>query len=299
MPSINQTLNNYVGFGQNGKSVFTDLMSQTLGEYKVGGPMSLITQPRTRVGGLSPEIVALQGARYVVLQEPSKEDVINDGPMKELVSGVEPISARAPYMLEMVTFIPQCKIIVCANELMGVKTRDHGTWRRIRVVPFVSLFTENPEQGDPEKPYQFKLDRTLKENKFPVWRETFLAMLAERAFTTQGTVKDCQAVLAASNDYRERQDYLSEFIRDKVVRCAGATIKKAHLSDEFSLWYKINYGGRCPKSKDIHDVMDKQFGKNKAGVWNGVKLKFNDDNSDFDPTVNDSEEDEMLNGAVI
>lgn len=295
MPSINQTLNNYVGFGQNGKSVFTDLMSQTLGEYKVGGPMSLITQPRTRVGGLSPEIVALQGARYVVLQEPSKSDVINDGPMKELVSGVEPISARAPYMLEMVTFVPQCKIIVCANELMGVKTRDHGTWRRIRVVPFVSLFTENPVQGDAEKPYQFKLDRNLKD-RFPIWRETFLSMLAERAFITQGAVKDCAAVLAASNEYRERQDYLSEFIRDKVVRIAGSTIRKANLSDEFRLWYNVNLGGRPPSPKDLHDVMDKQFGKNKGGVWSGVKLKFNDDeNNDFDVHANDSEEEEILN----
>jgi P4 family phage/plasmid primase-like protien len=290
MPSINQTLNNYVGFGQNGKSVFTDLMSQTLGEYKVGGPMSLITQPRTRVGGLSPEIVALQGARYVVLQEPSKNDVINDGPMKELVSGVEPISARAPYMLEMVTFIPQCKIIVCANELMGVKTRDHGTWRRIRVVPFVSLFTENPVEGDPEKPYQYKLDRNLKD-KFPVWRETFLAMLAERAFVTQGTVKDCDAVLAASNEYRERQDYLSEFIRDKVVRMAGSTIRKAHLSDEFKLWYNVNFGGRPPSPKELHDLMDKQYGKNKGGVWAGVKLKFNNDE---EVLVDDSEEEELL-----
>jgi len=281
MPSINQTFNNYIGNGQNGKSVLTDLMSQTLGNYKVAAPISIITQGRGKVGGLAPEIVALKGARYVVMQEPESGDSVHEGPMKELVSGVEPISARAPYMTEQVVFVPQFALVVCCNQYMSVKTQDHGTWRRFRVVPFESLFTEKPVDDDPEKPYQYKLDRNLTE-KFPVWRETFLSMLVELAYENQGKVTDCEIVMAASNAYRERQDYLAEFVRDKVVRSQGSTIRKVDLSNEFKVWYNINFGTRNPSPKNLHDYMDKQYGKQRGGVWLNVKLKYHDDDNDFE-----------------
>jgi hypothetical protein len=118
-------------------------------------------------------------------------------------------------------------------------------------------------------------------DKFPAWRETFAAMLVERAFLTNGVVGDCSVVLAASNAYRDRQDYLSEFVRDKIARCPGANVRKSQLSEEFKVWYGINYGTRNPSPKDLHEYMDKQFGKQRGGVWMGVKLKYNDDESDF------------------
>lgn len=276
--SVNQTFNNYIGVGANGKSVLTDLMSQTLGNYKVSAPISIMTQPRVKVGGASPEIAALQGARYVVMQEPSKGDVIHEGPMKEYVSGVEPITARGLFK-DPVTFIPQCKFVVCCNEFMGVKSNDEGTWRRLRVVPFVAVFTEHPVQNDPNKPYQFQLDRHLKD-KFPVWRETFASMLVARALKTNGVVNDCDIVLSASHAYRDRQDYLSEFVRDKIVRCQGASVRKSQLSEEFKVWYSINFGTRNPSPKDLHDYMDRTFGKQRGGVWLNVKLKYNDDEDD-------------------
>ena len=288
MPSLNQSLYNYIGHGQNGKSVLTDLMSHVLGSYKATAPISIITQGRGKVGGLAPEIVALKGARYVAMQEPESTDVIHEGPMKELVSGVEPITARAPYMTKSVTFIPQFALIVCCNQLMSVRTQDHGTWRRLKVIPFDSLFTPKPVKDDPDKPNQFLIDYELTA-KFPVWRETFLAMLVERAYENQGRVRDCATVLSASNAYRERQDYLSEFVRDKVTRAAGYSIRKGDLSNEFKQWYIVNVGTKNPSPKLLHDYMDKQFGKNRAGVWKDVKIKLYDD-GDFQQVEEEQQE---------
>ena len=279
--SVNQTFNMYIGGGQNGKSVLTDLMSQVLGNYKVAVPVALITQQRGKIGGLAPEIVAMKGARYAVMQEPSKGDKMNEGIMKELVSGMEPIKARSPYMIEAVEFIPQFKLVMCSNEFPEIKTQDHGTWRRIRVVPFESLFTETPVSDDPNKPYQFLLDRNIKE-RFEIWRTVFVAMLAERVFLTNGLVADCPVVLSASNEYRARQDYLAEFVRDKVVKDMSGTVRKSQLTDEFKLWYVTNYGTRNPSPKDLHEYMDKMFGKNRAGVWRGARIKFRDDDEDDD-----------------
>jgi P4 family phage/plasmid primase-like protien len=287
--SANQTFNMYIGVGSNGKSVLVDLMSKVLGDYKGDVPLTLVTDKRGKVGGLAPEIVQLKGKRYAVMQEPSKTDVINEGMMKQLTSGKDPLQGRAPYMPQTISFIPQFKLVVTCNTLMGVKANDHGTWRRIRAVPFKALFTENPVQGDKEKPYQYKMDKAIDE-KFDEWKEVFAAMLVEIMFENNGVVKDCDIVMAKSNEYRQSQDYISEFVQDRVVRDTSGRIKKMELNNEFSIWYMANYGGRGPSPKDLHEYMDKEYGRQRNQIWHGVKIKY-----DRDEENEDSEENEDNN----
>jgi P4 family phage/plasmid primase-like protien len=284
--SANQTFNMYIGVGSNGKSVLVDLLAKVLGDYKGDVPLTLVTDKRGKVGGLAPEIVQLKGKRYAVMQEPSKGDVINEGMMKQLTSGKDQIQGRAPYMPQTISFIPQFKLVVTCNTLMGVKANDHGTWRRIRAVPFKALFTDNPIEGDKEKPYQYKLDKYIDE-KFDEWKEVFAAMLVNIMYETNGVVTDCDIVMAKSNEYRQSQDYISEFIRDRVSKDIGGRIKKMELNNEFSIWYMANYGGRGPSPKDLHEYMDKEFGRQKNQMWTGVKIKYERDEVDVDDSDND------------
>jgi hypothetical protein len=45
---------------------------------------------------------------------------------------------------------------------------------------------------------------------------------------------------------------------------------------EFNNWYRETYGNGkgCPNPKDIHEYMDKQFGRQKNQVWEGVRIKY-------------------------
>jgi P4 family phage/plasmid primase-like protien len=282
----NQTFNMFIGGGSNGKSKLIDLMKLVLGDYKGEVPLSLVTGERVRIGGLSPEIVQLKGVRFAVMQEPEKGVKLNEGKMKELTGG-DSIQARAPYMLQAVTFMPQFKLAVCSNTMMEIGSNDHGTWRRICVVPFEALFTESPTDDDPGKPYQFKIDKNIQE-KFDNWKEIFAAMLVEHAFKTEGIVNICDRVMGASNEYRQNQDFLAEFIRDKVEtkrdgEKRGDTtsifkIRKKEVTMEFNNWYRDTYGNGkgCPNPKDIHEYMDKQFGRQRNQAWDGVRIKYED-----------------------
>ena len=292
MPSLNQALYNYIGIGQNGKSVLTDLMTHTLGSYKCAAPISLITQARGKIGGLAPEIVGLKGCRYVVMQEPESTDVIHEGPMKELVSGVEPITARGPYMTKPVTFTPQFALTLCCNQLPNVRTQDHGTWRRLKVVNFESLFTENPVDDDINRPYQFMIDRDILTN-FPVWKETFLALLVKRAYENDGRVVDCDSVLEASTKYRESQDHVAQFIGERITRRQGSKVRKEQIAEEFKLWFMVNCGKtKQPSPKQLYEYMDKVHGKNVNSSWLNVKLIYPNDNvmtvQDSDTESNDT-----------
>ena len=286
--NLNQKLHMYIGGGENGKSVLTDLLSQCLGDYSATVPLSLITQARQKQGQASPDIVSLKGLRLALMQEPSKDDRINDGAMKELTSCVEPIKGRNLFATS-VTFIPQCKIVVCSNNFMKVNSQDHGTWRRIAVADFMSLFTDKPaEEGDNENPYQYKKDPTLKE-RFPIWREVFMAMLVEKAFELDGRVNSCDLVDKASDSYRQREDHIAEFISEKIRKDADGRLTKTELQNEFSLWYRSTYGRDGPSIKEVHEYLNKKFSKCKDGSWYGIKYRYDEIRDDDDDDDDDDE----------
>jgi len=285
-----QTMNFYIGKGQNGKSVLVNLMEVVLGEYKGDMPTNVITDKRVKTGGVAPELVQLKGKRFAVMQEPSKGEVINEGIMKQYTSGIDTIQARGLYMQEQLSFKPQFKLIVTCNNLMGLKANDHGTWRRIRAVPFKSLFTHNPVPNDSEQPYQFLMDPNIVE-KFESWKEIFASMLVERAYVTEGKVKDCDIVTAQSKEYRESQDIFSEFIRDIIIRDPHGKVKKTELNNEFATWHSGNYGGKGPSTKDLHEAMDKMFGRQKGSIWFGAKINYDRDGNHM-AEANDSDPDE-------
>ena len=272
--SKNQTFNMYIGCGQNGKSVLVSFMEKVLGQYKGDVPLSLITDKRGKVGGVSPEIVELKGIRYAVMQEPSKGDKINEGIMKS-ITGSDPIMGRAPYQVQTVHYEPQFKLVVCSNELMEIVSQDHGTWRRIRVVEYKSLFVENPVQNDPQKPYQFKLDKDIKE-KFNSWKEVFASMLVKRVNETGGNVKDCEQVLKASNDYKNSQNYCAEFVSEKIIKSDMAVLKKEHFTALFCEWFTQNRGGK-PTIHNIQDAvkyMTLNYAYDKPNtLWKGAMVK--------------------------
>lgn len=271
-----ESFNMYIGKGRNGKSKLIDLMKMILGDYKSDVPIALVTEKRTKLGGCAPEIQNLKGVRYAVISEPSKGDRLNDGAMKMLTGG-DIIEGRGLWQEKATKFKPQFKLIVCSNQFMEIKSNDDGTWRRIRVVDFVSKFNENPRNDDPDYPYQFLVDSKIHE-KFNRIKEIFMSMLVEIAFEKKGIVDVPEAVICSSKKYRESQDYISEFIRDKIINDPNGKIKKTELNSEFQIWYMSTYGRGGPAPKEVHAYMDKAFGKSKtSNMWFGVKIRYERD----------------------
>ena len=280
--NLNQTFNIYRGSGSNGKSILTDLMSQSLGEYKGTVPITLVTEKRNGIGGTSSEIVQLKGIRYAVMQEPSKDTKINEGIMKELTGG-DPVQGRALYC-ESEIFEPQFKLVVCTNSLFEINSNDDGTWRRIRICDFMSKFIDDDEVHTDDTKYVYKKDKTLKE-RLPILAPVFMSMLVKKAFETDGVVKDSEIVMAASNKYRQGQDHISAFINEMVIKTGNPNdkIKKTELSNQFKIWYQESQGSKnIPKGSEIYEYMEKKFGRIKSsGFWNGIKMNYQEESDDF------------------
>jgi P4 family phage/plasmid primase-like protien len=283
--------NIYRGSGSNGKSILTELMSLTLGEYKGTVPITLVTEKRNSIGGTSSEVIQLKGVRYAVMQEPSSEAVINEGVMKELTGG-DPIQARALYC-DSEIFEPQFSLVVCTNALFEIKSNDDGTWRRLKLVDFVAKFVSEGEEHTDDTKHVFPKDKSLKE-KLPKWAPIFASMLVKRAFETNGEVVDCTEVVDASRKYRQNQDFITGFINEKVVKCDGKKLKKQELHQVFKIWFGEIYGNRKPpKLTQLDEVFIKKFGKpiapnkNSIAVWNNLTI--------INDNENVMEDDEMDN----
>lgn len=280
----NQTFNILTGSGRNGKSKYVDLMSKGLGDYKGTVPITLITQKRNSIGSTSSEIVQLMGTRLAVMQEPSKGDKINEGIMKEITGG-DPIQGRALFK-DTVTFMPQFKLVVCTNTLFDIKSNDDGTWRRIRLVDFVAKFLDKPYEDEDkfprdQYPHQFKIDKNI-DQKFDKWAPAFMAMLVDMSYRMQGNVNDCKIVMASSEQYREGQDYLAEFVRDKIQRRKGGKIKKTEVYEHFRQWYQTNYGRGIPLARELHEFLCRRFGAYKQGGWHNVSIIYDEDEEEDD-----------------
>jgi len=276
--NMNQTFHVYKGSGRNGKSVLTSLMGKCMGTYKGTVPITLITTKRNSIGSTSSEVAQLDGIRYAVMQEPSKGDKINEGTMKELTGGTDPIQARALFK-DTITFIPMFKLVVCTNTDFEDTSNDDGTWRRMRYIDFMSKFLVDPYEDEikfprSECPYQFPLDIKIDE-KFNKWVPIFMSMLVQISYENMGLVKDCQAVMSNSDKHRESQDYMTAFLKDNIKQKEGSIVKKTTIMETFKTWYTQNYGKSLPRGKEITEFMNQRFGVYNKG-WHNIEIIYDD-----------------------
>lgn len=266
----NETFNIYNGVGRNGKSKLVDLMGKVLGELKGVVPLSLVTRKREGSGKASPELARLRGVRYAVMQEPSKNDKINEGQMKELTGG-DAIQARALFR-DPIEFKPQFKLAVCTNNLFDVQSNDDGTWRRIRVCEFLSKFCLNPSQDSKDKEFKgIAPSKLLK--KFDRWLLIFTAMLVDIAYKTQGRVVDCEMVLAASKKYRGSQDYFGKYFDENIEKFDGGFLKLTAPWEEFKDWWvNMGLGRQVPKRMELQSFLEKKMGIYPKKGWKNYRL---------------------------
>lgn len=263
----------WLGTGANGKTALVTLLEKAFGEYKGTVPVTLVTRERLNIGTASPEVAALAGVRLAVMQETSKTDKINEGPMKDLTGG-DPITARALYK-EPITFRPQFKLVLCTNNLPEIESQDDGTWRRIQVVDFESKFHRKPYEDElhfpkDRYPYQYPIDTKLGK-KFDKWAPVLMSMMVDRYLLTRGEVIACDRVVASSDKYREGQDYFLDFVKENIEVFEGSRLQKTALLPKFRFWFKANHGRGAPKSQELWDFMEKRFGQYKKG-WNNIRF---------------------------
>jgi putative DNA primase/helicase len=180
------------------------------------------------------------------------------------VTGLGQIRAR--YLHErFFNFQPTHKIFLDCNHRPVITDPDDAVWNRVRCIPF--LVTIPPEEIDTELP-----------NKLRQELPGIARWLVEGAqIYLRNGLNDIPEVKAATEDYRQESDRLSDWIADECALEAGA---EEHVTGPYRryLSWADREGEKYPLGKNIFEDRLKKKGcrkgKTKSGsqrVWLGIR----------------------------
>jgi P4 family phage/plasmid primase-like protien len=285
------------GTGGNGKTILLEFMESIFGEYACKVSTTIFTQRSGLSSAASPEIVRIRGARLISAEETEEGCSLNVAKMKELTGGNK-ITARGLFQ-DIEEFKPQAHWFLICNNLPKITSDDGGTWRRVRVVQFLSSFVEDPSDPQYEGvPYVFPRDEHVGEKLYEC-REAFLSYLFNHYYAEfrklGGVIKDPSEVMMTTNMYRQDNDQFFQYIKDRIVKNPASVIKISELYNDYKFWHKESgCQSHAATQKELKAYFEKKFGAHgigKVAGWRG--MAFAPREIDLDTPANFEDEKEL------
>jgi P4 family phage/plasmid primase-like protien len=281
----------FSGSGGNGKSKLIELLDKALGDYSKGISIALLTKKRADSNAAQPELAMTKGRRVIKFQEAEEGSKINTGLMKELTGG-DKITCRGLFQ-DPIEFKPQFTPFLICNDKPELPPHDDGTWRRIRLIEFISRFVAEENEVDSYF-NRYLIDYSLSE-KIQTWGEPFFWILIEyyKKYRAAGCeIKDPAEVMEYTNNYRNQNDIFNAFVNDCIYKDSLSDV--LYLNDayrEYKQWFKENYAGtgNKPQKKDelqryltkklmsnphnTKDFVHKTANQSTGTCWAGYRLQ--------------------------
>jgi hypothetical protein len=276
--------NNIVTHNSNGKSKILELFVHCLGMYAIKFPITMLTGKRAASNACTPEIVQSKGKRFGYFEEPSENERINAGLLKEFTGG-DKIKARGLHK-EPIEFKPQFKLALLCNEMPEVPPNDSGTWRRMEVIEFKSRFCENPKEN-----HEFPIDKYLSE-KLKNWKELFMALLLDvyyEKYKVNG-IKVPLEIIKFTLEYQKQCDIYTDFISENLEETKenADVIDIAQMYDEFKIWYEDTFSNhKYPSKVEFKKYLKKKYGTKRISTneIKGFKFKFKYEKQNSEPHI--------------
>jgi len=251
------------GAGANGKSTFVETLMELLGDYATTGSQNILCFDKHGREPLD-EIASLEGARFVSIAETGANRMA-EVRVKQLTGG-DTVTGKPHYRAAM-SFRPKFKLWIFGNSRPTIYGVDHAIWRRIQLVPFNVQF-----------PFE-KRDPALKEKLFRELPGVLnWAIEGALAWQTEGGLVPPECVVAATNQYREDEDVLSDFVAEKIEPAKGHELAHKDLYRAYKDWHAEGSSERPFSSKKVAQMLGdrgyKTFrGHSNAVLWWGVRLR--------------------------
>jgi len=206
------------GTGQNGKNAFVETLVGMLGDYGQVAHEGLLTAQEEHPTALA----QLRGARVVMADE-TRRAKFNDARLKMLTGSAR---VRARYMRQdFFEYDATMKLWILGNAKPTVSDTSLGMWRRLRLVPFTAVISEDRRV--------LHYDRVLRA-EWPGILNWSLAGLAD--WVVRGGLGPPPAVRRATADYRSEEDVVGQFIAERCEVFPEARATVDELFTAYQLW---------------------------------------------------------------
>ena len=211
-----------LGFGANGKSVFSNIMRRILNSYAGSVPANFLMISNRDGEAATPSLARLPGVRMAQANEVEAGARLSAQAVKVAASS-DAIAARHLHKSTF-EFTPSHTLWVRGNHRPIITDTDDGIWRRIRLVPFDAQF------GPDEK------DVNLEE-KLMAEAPGILAWMVRghREYLRRG-LKPAKRVSDASAAYRKDSDVVAQWISERTEPGAGAGWAQLEAYQDYREW---------------------------------------------------------------
>ena len=239
------------GFGSNGKSVFNNVIQSIVGEYAFTAPTSLLALRRSGDAAPRNDLAALNGARYVSINEFQAGDRLDEQIVKTL-AGRERISARFLHK-EFFEYQPAFTPWLRTNHKPIVTGEDDGIWRRLVLLRFARQFLD--DEKDPNLEEKLLRER----NGILQWMLEGTRLYLEHGLSLSPRMR------MESAAYRKESDLLGEFLLEKTVPDTSGRINQIHLYSDYRQWCEQT--GLRPNSKKsfTQRLSERGYRESKSG----------------------------------
>ena len=215
-----QTMFILFGTGANGKSTFLNTVMNLLGDYATATP----TETFMKKSGdqITNDIARLRGTRFVTTTEAEHGRRLSE-PLIKQITGNDRMTARFLYG-EFFNFVPTFKIWMATNHKPVIKGTDHGIWRRIKLIPFLTRIEEENQDK--------RLEEKLKQEASGI-----LNWLIEGAIRWRGEgLQTPNIIVRATDEYRAEMDVIGNFIKERCAQENGVSVKARELFKCYQDW---------------------------------------------------------------
>lgn len=248
------------GTGANGKSVLLKTLSALVADY--GQQVRTETLMLKHHVGVSNDIAALRGARFISAVETDDGQRLAESTVKQLTGG-DAVRARFLFQ-ESFEFQPQFKIWLAANHKPEIRGTDYAIWRRIRLVPFNVTI--------PERERNQKLDSELREELPGILAWAVRGCLA---WQREGLGAP-EAVTQATADYKDEMDSLAEFLSERCAIGDMYQVSPTEIYVSYESWCQSSGELKQPQKWLARQLKDRGFQQEKGGkgkrFWKGIGL---------------------------
>ncbi|MGB9512166.1 MAG: phage/plasmid primase, P4 family, partial [Candidatus Acidiferrum sp.] len=216
-----QCIHLLLGDGDTAKSTTSDLFRNMGGDY--GHVVKRDFFADGYQGVPAHDVAELLGKRIVTCSEFEEGDILRVAVMKALTSGDSSMIPACRKYGHPFEFQPRMKFILDSNYALRVDSSDHGTWRRLRVIPFnQTIPADRKDRAFPQK---------LWAERSGIFNRVIEGL---RRWNARGRVLEIPDVIRkASDKYKEDSDMLKQFIDEHCIRKEGATTRLEYFVTEY------------------------------------------------------------------
>jgi putative DNA primase/helicase len=223
-----------LGWGANGKSVFSNIMRRILHTYAGSVPANFLMVSTRDGEAATPSLARLPGVRMAQANEVEAGSRLSAQAVKVAASS-DAIAARH-LNKPAFEFVPTHTLWVRGNHKPVITDTDDGIWRRIRLVPFDRKF------GPDEKDVQLE-EKLMRE------APGILAWMVQghMEYLRRG-LRPAKRVSDASIDYRNESDLVAQWITERGDRVPAGQWAQSEAYRDYQEWCAAQ-GLRHPMTK--------------------------------------------------